>query len=69
MFQFDKIGAPETPVTPENLTGCELMQQIQKSPYPEAISQVSNSLVHNLFCILFLESSHLKVTVVDRERT
>lgn len=68
MFQFDKV-AQKTPVTPVNLTGCELMQQIQRGTYPEAILQVSDSLVHNSFCILFLESSCLKVTVVDREGT
>nr|XP_025853362.1 plasminogen activator inhibitor 2 [Vulpes vulpes] len=53
VFQFDKVGAPETPVTPDNLTGCELMQQIQKSPYPEAISQAqAGAALHSAFSSL-----------------
>lgn len=56
-------------MTPENFTGCKLMQQVQKRPYPEAILQVSDSPVPNVFCILFLEPSCLKVTMLDRERT
>lgn len=69
MFQFNKVGVHEVPaVTPEKFMGCELMQQIQKGPYPEAILQVSDSLVPNFFCILFLESSCLKVTMLDKER-
>ncbi|XP_007933727.1 plasminogen activator inhibitor 2 [Orycteropus afer afer] len=40
VLQFNKVGDHERiPVAPKNFTGCEIVQQIQKSPYPEAILQ------------------------------
>lgn len=53
VFQFDKVVAQKTPVTPVNLTGCELMQQIQKGTYPEAILQAqAGAAVHSSFSSL-----------------
>ncbi|XP_004398136.1 PREDICTED: plasminogen activator inhibitor 2 [Odobenus rosmarus divergens] len=50
VFQFDKVGAQKTPVTLEKLTGCELMQQIQKGTYPEAILQAqAGASIHSSF--------------------
>ncbi|XP_032278698.1 plasminogen activator inhibitor 2 [Phoca vitulina] len=50
VFQFDKVGAQKTPGTLENLTGCELMQQIRKGTYPEAILQAqAGAAIHSSF--------------------
>ncbi|XP_077633803.1 plasminogen activator inhibitor 2 [Crocuta crocuta] len=51
VFQFNKIGVNEVPpMTPENFTGCKLMQQVQKRPYPEAILQAqSRDRIHSSF--------------------
>jgi hypothetical protein len=49
VFQFNKIGGYD--VTPENVTGCDFMQQLQKGTYPDAILQVCG-----LFAIFFVFS-------------
>ncbi|XP_047684387.1 plasminogen activator inhibitor 2 [Prionailurus viverrinus] len=51
VFQFNKVGVHEVPaVTPEKFTGCELVQQIQKGPYPEAILQAqAGDKIHSSF--------------------
>ncbi|XP_003788509.1 plasminogen activator inhibitor 2 [Otolemur garnettii] len=51
VFQFDKVGVQEVaPVTPENFTGCEFTQQIQKGTYPDAILQAqARDKVHSSF--------------------
>lgn len=52
-----------TPVTPENDTSCELMQQMQVT-YPDAILKVYDPFIY-FFCTSFLKSSCFKVMTVD----
>ncbi|XP_008065455.1 plasminogen activator inhibitor 2 [Carlito syrichta] len=51
VLQFNKVGVREvTPVTPENFTGCEFMQQIQKGTYPDAVLKAqAEDKVHSSF--------------------
>lgn len=50
VLQFSKVGAHEvTPVTPENVTSCEFMQQVQVT-YPDAILKVqAEDTIHSGF--------------------
>ncbi|XP_019584888.2 plasminogen activator inhibitor 2 [Rhinolophus sinicus] len=50
VLQFNQIGVHEvTPATPENVTGCELMQQVQVT-YPDAILQAqAEDTIHSSF--------------------
>ncbi|XP_020030281.1 plasminogen activator inhibitor 2 [Castor canadensis] len=48
VFQFNKIGGYD--VTPENVTGCDFMQQLQKGTYPDAILQAqTRDKIHSSF--------------------
>uniref|UniRef100_A0A8C5K3G8 Serine (or cysteine) peptidase inhibitor, clade B, member 2 n=1 Tax=Jaculus jaculus TaxID=51337 RepID=A0A8C5K3G8_JACJA len=51
VLQFNKVGGYDlTPRTPENVTGCEFTQQIQKETYPDAMLQVqARDKVHSAF--------------------
>ncbi|KAL4682889.1 hypothetical protein H8957_006444 [Semnopithecus entellus] len=51
VLQFNEVGAKAvTPVTPENLTSCGFMQQIQKGTYPDAILQAQAAdKIHSSF--------------------
>ncbi|XP_006892799.1 PREDICTED: plasminogen activator inhibitor 2 [Elephantulus edwardii] len=51
VLQFNKFGSYEpTLVSPKNFTGCDIMQQIQKPTYPDAILQAqAGEAVHSLF--------------------
>ncbi|XP_069884715.1 plasminogen activator inhibitor 2 [Dipodomys merriami] len=51
VLQFNKVaGYDVTPRTPENFTGCDFMQQIQKGTYPDAILQAqARDKVHSSF--------------------
>ncbi|XP_012629905.2 plasminogen activator inhibitor 2 [Microcebus murinus] len=51
VFQFNKVGGHEvSPVTPENFTGCEFTQQVQKEAYPDAILQAQAGYkIHSSF--------------------
>ncbi|XP_048219475.1 plasminogen activator inhibitor 2 [Perognathus longimembris pacificus] len=51
VLHFDKVaGYDVTPKTPENSTGCDFMQQIQKGTYPNAILQAqARDKVHSSF--------------------
>ncbi|XP_062933572.1 plasminogen activator inhibitor 2 [Cynocephalus volans] len=51
VFQFDKVEVNEvTSVTPDNFTGCQFMQQIQKGTYPDAILQAQAAdKIHSSF--------------------
>ncbi|XP_006192546.1 plasminogen activator inhibitor 2 [Camelus ferus] len=51
VLQFNKVGVREgTPMTPENVTGSESMQQIQKGTYPDAILQAQAAgTIHSSF--------------------
>ncbi|XP_058412593.1 plasminogen activator inhibitor 2 [Diceros bicornis minor] len=54
VLQFNKVGVREVPpVTPEKFTSYEIMQQIRKGTYPEAIlrAQVGDT-IHSSFCSL-----------------
>lgn len=50
VLQFSKVGVHEvTPVTPENVTSCEFMQQVQVT-YPDAILKVqAEDTIHSGF--------------------
>ncbi|XP_058532983.1 plasminogen activator inhibitor 2 [Ochotona princeps] len=51
VLQFKQVGGRD--VTPENFTGCEFMQQVQKSPYPDAIVQAQiRDTIHSSFSSL-----------------
>ncbi|KAI5941536.1 Plasminogen activator inhibitor 2 [Manis javanica] len=54
VLQFNKVGVHEVaPVTPENIIGCKIMQQMQKGPYPEAILQAqARDTIHSSFGFL-----------------
>ena len=60
------MGVQEvTPVSPENVTGCEFMQQIQRVTYPDAILKVLDLLTHICFVFfisrIFLPWSHIRL--------
>ncbi|XP_024436470.2 plasminogen activator inhibitor 2 isoform X2 [Desmodus rotundus] len=54
VLQFNNMGAQEvTPVSPENITGCEFMQQIQRVTYPDAILKAqADDTIHSGFSTL-----------------
>ncbi|XP_036732683.2 plasminogen activator inhibitor 2 [Manis pentadactyla] len=54
VLQFNKVGVHEVaPVTPENIIGCKIMQQMQKGTYPEAILQAqARDTIHSSFRFL-----------------
>ena len=54
MLQFNKVGVHEgIPVTLESFTSGDVMQHVQKGPYPDAILQVSDSSIPISFAFFF----------------
>ncbi|KAF4024971.1 hypothetical protein G4228_016769 [Cervus hanglu yarkandensis] len=51
VLQFNQVGVHEgTPVTPQSLTSCDFMQQIQRDTYPDAILQAQAAgKIHSSF--------------------
>ncbi|EHB04711.1 Plasminogen activator inhibitor 2, partial [Heterocephalus glaber] len=51
VLQFNKVGDYDvTPAIPENFTGCQFTQQIQKETYPDSILKTqARDKVHSLF--------------------
>ncbi|XP_007523946.2 plasminogen activator inhibitor 2 [Erinaceus europaeus] len=51
VLQFNRIGGYEaSPVSPQNFTGCELRQQIQRDDYPDAVLQAqASNKIHSYF--------------------
>ncbi|XP_049756224.1 plasminogen activator inhibitor 2 [Elephas maximus indicus] len=51
VLQFNKVGGHRIiPVTPQNFTGYEIMQQIKKATYPDAILQAqAGNTIHSSF--------------------
>lgn len=68
MLQFNKVIVCDVPpVTPEELTSGEIMQQVQQATYPDAILQVFNSFIHISFIFYFWNLLVLKITMLGKE--
>jgi hypothetical protein len=59
VLQFNEIGSYGiTTRNPENFSGCDFAQQIQKENYPSAILQVPGLGLHISFVFYLLPQSH-----------